>query len=155
MKAINHITQPFGMSCVSACIAMLTKMDVKTVYAEFHAKYHKHELTIVDYLESKGVVVQPERHMQAGSKLHAGFVYVVTVPALDQEGLFHQILLDLRWFEYENKIRVYDPAKGLPGARYYTHNVQNKDPDAFYLRSWIIDGVVVKAPELEINVYDR
>ena len=69
---------------------------------------------------------------------------------------FHQILLDLRWFEYEGQIRVYDPAKGMPGARYYTHDTNEaKRHEAFYISSWIIDAVVVKAPHLEINVYER
>jgi hypothetical protein len=157
MKAIKHQCQKYGMACVSACAAMLTGVSVEDVYKEFDKDYHSHTKTLTDYLGEKGVTLQPASpHIQAGSKLHSGYVYVVTVPALMQEGYFHQIILDLRWYEYENRIRVYDPAKGMPGNRYYSHNAKEcaNDPLAFYIRSWIVDAIVVKAPELEINVYE-
>ena len=155
MKHIQLIQQRRAMDCVSACLAMVTGQDLETVYGEFHTKFHNYQMSIGDYLDQKDVEFDAPvpAKTPAGSLLEAGFIYILTVPCLAQNGMFHCIVADLRDYEYLNHVRVYDPAKGKPGVMFYSHHKKEikENPLAFQLKSWLIDAKITSAPALEYD----
>ena len=57
---MKHVKQPTDNSCVSACVSMLTGIDIGIVMKEFHYDYVSHGgdgdafSKLVEYLVSKG-----------------------------------------------------------------------------------------------------
>lgn len=113
MKII-HVNQPTSNSCVSACIAMISGIDVQVVYDEFHDHYKSCHMNAGEYLLAKGiktVVGTSESRVQWGS------VYLLAVPSLNVEAGMHQIVLDCQ--SEDLGIEIYDPNEGYENRKYY------------------------------------
>lgn len=109
---IIHQQQPTEDSCVSACIAMLTGMDVNEVVQKFHSLYLNSYMTPYEYLTDRQVCLE---RLYSDSNINESNIYMVAVPNLDQIARMHSVLVDRR----DGKFVVYDPKKGCEGKRYY------------------------------------
>lgn len=137
MKEIKLINQPTTNTCASACIAMLADMSINQVLNEFHNKYTSHQITLQGYLLSKGVqITTPMFKPSFPAPLTQGRVYILTVPSLNEQGMFHSIVVDTR----EGPAKIYDPCEGLVGMKFYQNSLS--DLLAVPLRSWIIEAYI-------------
>lgn len=141
MKPIIWQPQPTGDSCASTCCAMILGIPAQQIVDEFHARFTAYEMDEQEYLAEHCVVIEPVAKRWA--PVESGHVYMLTVPSLNNNGMFHAILLDYR--DHTNPI-VYDPApEGRP--RYSLNPEKLLDAK---LVSWMVEWVVVRAPALEI-----
>lgn len=138
-----HVTQPTGLTCTSACLAMITFKPVQEVVLEFDAAYNAHDTTPAEYLESLGYA--PQRYYtDSFNELAPGHIYLLTVPSVILNGLLHHVVLD---FRDELNAIVLDPAMGREGKRYYVLQSAGKlkdgdddfDPLATPMVSWVVD----------------
>lgn len=147
---IKHQTQLLHNSCVSACLAMALGVDQQKVIDEFHGEYVSGEIHPSEYLNEKGIPLQPYtfgvEYQVDPDKL---WVYFLTVPSLNVVGGLHQILLV--WGAGNDW--VYDPAKGFTTQKGKKGRKQRKfytrEPDGangLPLKNYVI-GFVVEAQE--------
>lgn len=138
-----HVTQPTGLTCTSACLAMITFKPVQDVVLEFDAAYNAHDTTPAEYLESLGY--HPKRYYtDSFNELEPGHIYLLTVPSVNLNGLLHHVVLD---FRDELDPVVLDPSRGREGKRYYVLQSAGElkdgdddfDPLATPMVSWIVD----------------
>lgn len=128
-----------NVTCVSACAAMLTGKSVELVVDEFHDHYMRYQTDLDDYLKENGVIAERTEHR---SRLEPGNVYVLTVPALNSIGKFHQILADTR-----GELKIYDPSRN--GRQRYAADEQC-EPGETPIMAWIVDYVITHAPVIGI-----
>lgn len=147
-KLLTHVIQKDSMSCIPACLSMLTGRDQLQVDEEFTLYYLKNELTISRYLEKHSIETIP--YYTAGiHQVLNGNLYLCTVPSLQIQGFFHQIIIDARFVG----LVVYDPCKGIPNKHYYVIERCKDDADyhlQFPLRSFLIDYKVILPSESSI-----
>ncbi len=146
IKPIVHQTQPSENSCVCTCLAMLMGKPAADVVAKWHTKYYMEHETLLEILEEEGFRVHC--HYAAGAaRLVEGKLYLITVPSLNIEGSFHQVIVD--WRDRSKPGVCYDPAKGLEGRKYYTLDMDEWDEvdAARLLTSWIIDFTILGMPQ--------
>lgn len=140
-QIITHVIQKDSMSCIPACLSMLTGKDQLIIDKEFIPYYLKNELTVSRYLEKHNIRTIP--YYTAGiHEILNGNLYLGTVPSLQIQGLFHQIIIDARFV----KPVVYDPCKGIPNKNYYVVERCDDDRDChlqFPLRSFLIDYKII------------
>lgn len=140
VSPIIHQMQPTGSSCICACVAMLTGKPVEEVVDKYHVHFFNNQsITLRDILEEEQFTVERGSE-SAGDLLAPGHVYLLTVPSLNLVGLFHEIIVDYR---EAMDVKVFDPAQGRKGARFYTLDNAHEDPKSFILASWIIDYKIV------------
>lgn len=143
MKEITFQTQTLANNCVSACIAMVLNRPVEEVTAEFHSKYHAHQISVEQYLWSHGCKVHIPRADEV--RVVSGAVYLLCVPSLSESGAFHCVLLD--WRDNDAPVLL-DPSR--LARRHYVYPGQLTDPlTEFELRSWVVDCRIDYAPALE------
>lgn len=151
-ETIIHVQQPDGMSCIAACLSMVTMENVGTVCDTFMKDYVEGRVTIPEFL--KKYEIECETHLSAGIHTITDHkVHLLCVPSLNTPGMFHQIVLDTR---FGDLIFLYDPARGLPNKRYYVmagtaelnKDSDSYDPLAFPMMSFIIDYTLT-LPELK------
>ena len=113
---IIHQSQPTHNSCVSACIAMLAGVPATEVTERFNDAYHSQEdpNIIFRMLEAYNIEAVP-RSSHAGN-VHPGQVVIACVPSLNIVGGNHAVILDYSTEEF----KVFDPAEGIPGKKFYT-----------------------------------
>lgn len=136
MRLVN---QPTATSCTSACLAMITGIDVHQVIAEFHDDWHSQKSDPAQYLKSKGVEfiinTNPFSTLMEWDK-----VYLLSVASLNIEGGLHHIVADMRG----DREIILDPNNGKDGKRFYTGWSEKSDnPLAVELRAWMVDGEAV------------
>lgn len=146
MKEVKLVQQPTNDSCVSACLAMVTGLDIETVYNEFHDPYYvKRNQSIHRYAAEKGVDLQPA--YTCYNSLAERGVYLVTVPSLNIVGGLHEIVVDTR----DGFINVYDPVRD-GRYRYVSYaDVTDCGPLEVQLKSWLIDYRVMESKHLGIK----
>lgn len=141
---MKHQMQPTGDTCMCTCLAMLSGLQAKVVIEHCHEKLFSGLITIEKCMEALDIGFIP-RMSHFNNRIEPGKVYLATVPSLNFEGGFHQILIDWTGDQYA----VLDPACGS-GKRYYTlHKELTDDPLAFQMISWIIDYEVIPNGEEE------
>lgn len=113
---MKFVMQPTSDTCTSACLAMLTGIEVQTVINEFHAgwKSTENKINPSTYLAEKSVP-HSACNDPFNNLLEWGSVYLLTVPSLNIDGGLHHIVVDLR----NDAEIVLDPNKGREGRRYY------------------------------------
>ena len=112
---IIHQQQPTDDTCTSTCLAMLLNINVKTIIEEFHEDYKYLKQFPDDFLRKCGVIAEP---LLPYYETKWEEVYIVAVPSLNTTGQLHNIILDYR----NERIRVYDPNKGIACKRYYVED---------------------------------
>ncbi|HBT0444797.1 TPA: hypothetical protein MA058_003453 [Klebsiella pneumoniae] len=134
---IKHLTQPTKDSCMSTCLAMVVGISAKESYDKYHTKLQKYEIwfdTILDEYKIPYYYGSPR-----SSRLSGTVLCFATVPSLNIQGVFHQILIQYE----EGKFTVFDPAQGRGGAKYYIPSNQKIDNELqVHLESWLIDLVI-------------
>ncbi|QEA10999.1 hypothetical protein [Vibrio phage vB_VpS_CA8] len=136
LKPIDHITQPCGRSCQSACLAMLTGQPVEKLIERHHADLETGNRRFHEVCERYGVVVETPDDLE---NIFAGSIYVLIVSS----GLLtelHMIIVDAR--DAEN-IRVYDPASN------WRQSI-NPQENEVKLRAFVVRYRVVLAPHLGV-----
>ena len=106
VKDMIHLKQPDNKSCTSTCIAMLTGLKVSKVKKEFHDKYMSGKITAQSYLDSLGLLTRSA--LSTDRFLVRGCRYILCVPSLNLDGMFHNIVVDAS----TEPVTVYDPQKG-------------------------------------------
>ncbi len=142
---MKFVMQPTSDTCTSACLSMLTGIDVGTVINEFHAgwKSSENKVNPSTYLTEKSI-----KHSVCSEPfsniLEWGSVYLLTVPSLNIDGGLHHIVVDLR----NDTEVVLDPNKGREGRRYYIGWSQTASSSLeVKLHAWLTD--------LEINLCEE
>lgn len=129
---IKHQQQPNGVTCTSACIAMILDKPVSEVVAEFHDDYFSNKINAADYLRKNNVVF---RELHQSEKLDWK-LYITIVASLNTIGDLHHIIIDLR----DGGLAVLDPNKGRKGIKYYIHwDDKPKNDLEIPLSTYIVD----------------
>lgn len=114
--------QPTFDTCASACLAMITGIDVQEVIDEFHADYFAGKKRPSDYLLEHGY------HFRMGTDEELGLfkdrLYLLTVPSLNIEAGLHFVVADTR----PSKTHIHDPARTMPGKKFYRTNFGSDEP---------------------------
>lgn len=124
MIQINHVTQPCTMSCLSACIAMITGLDVETVVEDFHHRYQQDftHVTTSQYLESLGLPHTKDVSFNAEGLLSNDLtnVYaIVTSCSLNYaDGLHAVMMAKVDRGDHTSDYIAYDPQLGNAGKHY-------------------------------------
>lgn len=140
MKLVN---QPTSNTCTSACLAMITGMDVNIVISEFHDDWRLSKNDPKRYLETKGVKCEFNDGGAFNNCLSWDSVFLLTVPSLNLDGKLHHIVVDLRGHG-DVDVTVLDPNNGKDGKRYYIPwNCEPKNNMEVALSSWVLDLEVV------------
>lgn len=146
MRALNQITQPTQTSCVCTCVAMLLGKTAQEVIDKWHHAYYFQQEFLGDILQAEGVAY--ECHYAAHSPtLKPGGLYLLTVPSLNVDASFHQVIVDWR---DEAKPVCFDPCKGRgDNLKYYTLDKDEWDDvnNAVLLVSWVLDFTITRLPE--------
>lgn len=113
---ISHQQQPCGLSCFSACMAMILHRPVDQVREEIHAAYREDGMSLGEFLDLFGV---PFTEFQTAGRnnIDRDGIWVVAVPSLNLVGIMHQVLVEY----LPDKIwAVFDPNEGKEGKKFYT-----------------------------------
>lgn len=131
---IKLVQQPTPDSCTSACLSMLTNVDVNDVVSSFHNDWKSLKSNPSEFLSHNGIRHSVNKDVFS-HKVNWGNVYLLTVPSLNIEGGLHHILLDLTG-DFES---VLDPNNGKEGKKYYTGWSCEAAGLQVQLTSWMVD----------------
>ncbi len=136
---IDHIVQPTDDTCTSACLAMMLKMDVLKVIQGFYDKHKSGDADATMYLDLTGLHYR--KCYSNETDLEPGYVYLLAVPSLNEEGMLHNIVVDCvqeGWY-------ILDPNDGKPDKLSYLSMENQQDiPEGYrQLKGWMA--------EIEIN----
>ena len=126
---LRHLQQPDGTTCMATCLAMILDMDLDQCIALYHDKLYSQDFWFDDILDEHNIPYtygHPARR-----RLHEGYVYLATVPSLNNIGGNHQVVIDYRDDEY----MVLDPNIGRHGVLEYAQDGHN-------LFGWHIDLII-------------
>lgn len=135
-RILKHQTQPTSNSCMSTCVAMMLDLPATVVIEKHHENvYELQDKDVSEVLEEEGFVI--DKAVAGMHSLYQGNLYFLTVPSLNATGGFHQVIVDFR----KEDIKVYDPAKGRIGKRYYSRDQEEIENNRLceLLHSWFID----------------
>lgn len=136
---IKLVTQPTDNSCVSACLSMISGIDIDKIMEVFHDSYYNHETTIYAFLDLHNIpYLIPDAKLPEKNFLWGGHTYLLSVPSLNIEGGLHAILV-----QYDgDKLFIFDPQKGNSDKKYYADcTLTENKVNGVALTSWIIDAV--------------
>lgn len=132
---IKFVQQPTLDTCTSACLSMITGIDVNEVIRDFHDEWKNHKTNPSEYLSHKSIQHVVNKDV-FNHTLEFGFAYLLTVPSLNIDGGLHHIILDLSG----DLEKVYDPNKGRDGKRYYVGwSSENIGDLEIALHGWMLD----------------
>lgn len=119
---IKFEQQPDSVTCVSACISMITGIEIGKVIAEFHVAYSSSPSSVNPYTYMKSLGM-PIEQCYTLEDLDDDYVYIVSVPSLNNIGGMHSIVIywspdTVASFDDSDTI-VLDPNKGRQGAKWY------------------------------------
>ncbi len=119
-KKIEHVSQENCHSCVHACLAMVSGLELEETL-EFLPDREVHTSEFLSALEEMDIPHVKKRN----NELREGKCYVVAVPSLNRPRGMHMLLIDRRW----GRLVVHDPCNGHPDLEAYS-------ADGSDLRSW-------------------
>lgn len=133
---ITPVQQTLDNNCTSACIAMITGLDISAITAEFHKDYIGMRVDTPEYLDGLGFSYR--RCLAAERKLHPGYVYLVAVPSLNIKGGMHNIVIQTsldaeRWY-------VIDPNEGKEGKEIYPQDTMAWMPELEFQIPELLDN---------------
>lgn len=137
MTYITHQTQPCTTSCMSTCLAMIVNKPVQEIVDQFHENYRTHCTPLREMLNKLGVPFESFDSADHPNLCEVG-VYMVTVPSLNIRAGIHQILIEVRDFDY----LVIDPVKGIEGRFYYVARGEAKGEFEVDLGGFGIDAYI-------------
>jgi len=139
MRSIKLVNQPTPTSCTSACLAMVTGLDVHDIIAEFHDDWHSQKTNPAEFLKSKGFEFVTNTN-PFSNIMKWGKVYLLSVASLNIQGGLHHIIADMRG----DQEVILDPNNGKDGKKFYTGwSEKSENPLAVELRAWMVDGEVL------------
>lgn len=111
MKLVN---QPTDNTCMSACISMVTGIDINTVIKDFHSDYFSRKestfLAVVKYLFECGFEPLIEGDFEDSHVFNKDYVYVIGVESLQSKGKYHAVVL---YFDDKENLQILDPMSGI------------------------------------------
>lgn len=111
MKLINQIND---QSCVHACLAMVTGVDINEVWARYPFPLTpKQELTVL--IEGRA---WPIAQNPFDNQFPFCGVYLVSVPSLNVHGVLHRVVVTAS----ETEVRCFDPQRGRAGRLFYSED---------------------------------
>lgn len=139
MDIIRHVQQPTDSSCVLACVAMVSGLELSTVIQVAENTFHHdplaHGLSCaekVKLLDTLGIGFTHVWPIQ----LTFLNVYVVAVPSLNIKAAMHEVIFDMR-DEYE----VLDPNLGRSGKEVYDRDTIRGYAEVLRIHgSWQTEG---------------
>jgi len=122
-KEIKLVNQYDNLSCVLACMSMVTGKKIETVKSVIEKINIKAPLTNMQLLRTLSyfrVLALPVN--TSDESLYRGSLYIITVPSLNCERGNHAIVADARGDE----LLIYDPQDGVEGKKFYDEsNLKN------------------------------
>ncbi len=126
------IKQPTLGSCMSACLSMITKIDMQEVMRDFHPEYIKRGKGsfsfAIRYLFERGFSPLTGDDFEDGHIFNSDYAYVVALPSLQDVKQWHAIVL---YFDDRGELQVLDPLYGQRVKYYcigeYAHDVNAVD----------------------------
>lgn len=135
MIDIKLVQQPTADTCTSACISMITGIDISDVINDFHEEWKSHKTNPSEFLSHQGISHIVNKDV-FNHTLEWGCIYLLTVASLNIDGGLHHIILDLTG----EKEGVFDPNNGKPDKKYYVGWSEGKRSDnEVKLNSWMVD----------------
>lgn len=132
---IKLVQQPTADTCTSACLSMITSIDINEIINDFHEEWKNYKTNPSKFLSHQciGHVVNKDVFNHT---LEWDSIYLLTVASLNIDGGLHHIVLDLTG-EIE---MVFDPNNGKQGKKYYIGWSEDKKSDnEVKLNSWMVD----------------
>lgn len=132
---INFVQQPTSDTCTSACLAMITGVNVNDVIDDFHMDWTSKATNPSEFLSHNYVRHTVNKDVFC-NRVEWGFIYLLTVASLNIDGGLHHIVLDLTG----DSAIVLDPNMGKTGKKYYVNWSDDVDNDLqVNLKSWMVD----------------
>lgn len=129
---LDHVQQRTPTECLSACIAMITRLPIDRVVADFHERYRRDwTVNVSTYFNEIGL--KHTVRSAVDRVIEEGFVYTARVSSLNNIGGGHAVVIHNC---PDAGFTVYDPNKGRPDTRYYEF-VKTDDPLSETLTSYI------------------
>lgn len=123
IEDIELVTQPTSNTCASACLSMMTGIDVQEVVDKFHQKFCDRKTNAFEFLKENvnkdkfNILVMKHQWHPTLNDCEEG-LYLCNVPSLNSQADFHYVVVAY----YEGLYRVLDPNIGRENTQYYTIN---------------------------------
>ena len=141
---LKNLTQPTEDSCMSTCLAMVLGISENESYSLYHHKLINYKIWFDDVLTENGIPFY--YGSPKSSRISGDVLCFVTVASLNFQGGLHQVLVHCS----DDKLTVYDPAKGIKNAKYYiSPNQEISSKMEVHLRSWLLDIIIPLVKELD------
>lgn len=129
---------------------MILNRPVAEIVGEFNDRYRNLQITIRQFLQANSVDLQ-RMYADEHTTVPDERLYLCTVASLNKPGKLHCILWDMR--DGPDQGRVFDPAEGREGVRYYVspYTVGDLQPNQERLVSYVLDNAIIHAPWLGIE----
>lgn len=128
MRRLTLRQQPDGKTCMATSLAMILDMDVDRCIELYHDKLYSLDFWFDDIFDELDI---PYEYAKPGrNTLYEGYVYLCSVPSLNNAGGMHQLVIDHRDEEYV----VMDPNVG--------RGVNEYASDGFNLCGWRVDIIL-------------
>ena len=142
---IKLVQQPTADTCTSACLSMITGINVNDVINDFHKKWKDQESNPSEFLSHEYVKHVVNKNV-FDHHLEWGFVYLLTVPSLNIDGGLHHIIADLSG----DLEVIFDPNQGKESKRYYVGwSKKDLECNEINLKSWLVD-IIFKPKNLPV-----
>lgn len=137
MSYIKHQTQPCNTSCMSTCLAMIVNKPAQEIIDKYHARYRGESISLRQMLNDLQV---PFKSFDSADHTLLSEVgaYMVSVPSVNIKGGLHQIVIEVRDFDY----LVHDPVRGKPGRYYYVNRGEAKGEFEVGLGGFVVDAFI-------------
>jgi ABC-type bacteriocin/lantibiotic exporter with double-glycine peptidase domain len=133
---LTPVQQTLDTNCTSACIAMITGLDIDRITTEFHDKYIGMELEPTDYLRKLGFSFR--KCLTVERKLKPDYIYLVALPSLNIKGAMHNIVIQTssdgkRWY-------IIDPNEGREYKEVYPQDTMAWIPELEFTIQNVLAG---------------
>ena len=117
---MNLVTQPTINTCMSACISMITGINIENVIKDFHNDYFSRKgdtfPAVVKYLFEAGFDPLIDGDFEEAHVFNKDYAYVIGVESLQSKEKYHAVVL---YFDEQNNLQILDPMNGVGEWYYY------------------------------------
>ena len=104
------VKQPTDNTCMSACISMITGIDIETVIKDFYSDYFSRKgatfPAVVKFLFEAGFEPLIDGDFEEAHVFNKDYAYVIGVDSLQSKGKYHAVVL---YFDDRENLQILDP----------------------------------------------
>lgn len=117
LDLMRHVQQPTPDTCMSACLAMITGVQVEDIVSNYHQRF-KDGLPLHSALADFGMDCSVNSDIYAG--MNGEGVYLLIVPSLNIKAVHHQIIYVIEKSDTDDYYhQIFDPNKNKDSRQWY------------------------------------